>query len=265
MSGVGTLTVFVLGMRHGADPDHLAAIDNVTRNSHAHKPRLSRFTGFFFAAGHSVMVITLAVLFSSLTVAVAGHAEWLETLGAWLSIAILLLIAALNLRALLRNESRPVGAKARLLPRMLREARNPLVALPIGLLFGLGFETSSQLAAYGVALSHGGGMVSGALVGVAFCGGLVLTDVLDGFLVHHVVAHRSNGLPFVARLWLWIVTFFAIAVAAYEIAPYCGFQTNERSDLAFGLCLVAILVLTFIAVFAGLALHRRRCRSENVV
>jgi nickel/cobalt transporter (NiCoT) family protein len=258
MSGLGTLTVFVLGMRHGADPDHLAAIDNVTRNSHAHKPRLSRFTGFFFAAGHSMMVLSLAVFFSSLTVAVAGRA-WLEALGTWLSIAILLLIAALNVRALLRNEPRPSGPKARLLPRLLREARNPLVALPIGLLFGLGFETSSQLAAYGVALSHGGGFLTGALVGVAFCGGLVLTDVLDGFLVHHIVAHRSNGLPFVARLWLWIVTVFAVAVAGYEIAPYFGFHADERSDLVFGLSLVAVLVLTFVAVFVGLALHRRRC------
>jgi len=264
MSGLGTLTVFVLGMRHGADPDHLAAIDNVTRNSHAHKPRLSRFTGFFFAAGHSIMVLSLAVLFSSLTVSVAGRAAWLETLGTWLSIAILLLIAGLNLRALLRNEVRPSGAKTRLLPRMLREARNPLVALPIGLLFGLGFETSSQLAAYGVALSHGGGLLTGALVGVAFCGGLVLTDVLDGFLVHHVVAHRSNGLPFVARLWLWIVTVFAVAVAGYEIAPYFGFHADERSDLVFGLSLVAVLVLTFVAVFVGLALHRRRCDVSAV-
>ena len=53
MIGLGAFTVFVLGMRHGADPDHLAAIDNVTRNAYVKTPLLSRFVGTFFAGGHS--------------------------------------------------------------------------------------------------------------------------------------------------------------------------------------------------------------------
>ena len=53
MIGSSAFTVFVLGMRHGADPDHLAAIDNVTRNAYVKTPLLSRFVGTFFAGGHS--------------------------------------------------------------------------------------------------------------------------------------------------------------------------------------------------------------------
>jgi high-affinity nickel-transport protein len=261
MSGIAAVTVFVLGMRHGADPDHLAAIDNVTRNAQPHTPKLSRFTGLFFAVGHSAMVLSLAILFSLLSGAIDERAHWLEAMGQWLSIAILLAIATLNLRALLRNESKPIAAKTRILPSVLREARNPLVALPIGLIFGLGFETSSQLAAYGLALSHGGGWLIGAIIGVAFCAGLCVTDVLDGFLVHHIVSHRSIGLPGVARLWLWVVTIFAVAVAAYELAPVWGFTPSEQSDLYFGLGLVAALFTMFGAVFLSVRLHGRLCTA----
>src|ERR1700752_992766 len=104
MSGLGSLTVFVLGMRHGADPDHLAAIDNVTRNAHGRAPITSRYTGVFFAAGHSAMVLALAVLFSILSARLAARAAWLETAGLWLSVIVLLAIAALNLRALLSGD-----------------------------------------------------------------------------------------------------------------------------------------------------------------
>ena len=54
--------VFVLGMRHGADPDHLAAIDNLTRRAYARHPFWSRFVGALFALGHTAMVVVLAAL-----------------------------------------------------------------------------------------------------------------------------------------------------------------------------------------------------------
>jgi nickel/cobalt transporter (NiCoT) family protein len=259
VSGIGALTVFVLGMRHGADPDHLAAIDNVTRGAREHKPKLSRFTGVFFAIGHSAMVLALATLFSIVATELTRKVEWLENAGTFFSIAILLAMATINIAALRRNESAPVGVKTRMLPRALRNTRNPLVAIPIGLLFGLGFETSSQLAAYGMALSHGGGAIMGVFVGIAFCAGLVVTDALDGFLVHYIVMHRTNALPSIARMWLWVVTVFAVLVAGYEAAPFVGFVPNERTDLVFGLTMVALLVLTFAAVVIGIRRHQKRC------
>jgi nickel/cobalt transporter (NiCoT) family protein len=252
VSALGAVTVFVLGMRHGADPDHLAAIDNVTRNAHGRAPLLSRFTGIFFAAGHSAMVLGLAVAFSALSARVAARAAWLETAGLWLSVGVLLAIAAINVWALLRDDAAPSGVKTRLLPRILRNAQNPLAAIPIGLLFGLGFETSSQIAAYGAAFSLGGGALVGLFIGVAFCAGLVVTDALDGLMVHHVVTHRSNAAPKVARLWLWMVTAFAIAVACYEIATLWGVRFSEQTDLLFGLSLVAALLVTFASVYVAI-------------
>jgi nickel/cobalt transporter (NiCoT) family protein len=258
LSGLGTLTVFVLGMRHGADPDHLAAIDNVTRNAHGRSPALSRFTGIFFAAGHSAMVLALAVAFSMLSARALSTAAWLEPAGMWLSVLVLLAIAAINVRSLVRNESTPSGVKTMLLPGFLRTAQSPLAAIPIGLLFGLGFETSSQIAAYGATFSLGGGAIAGALVGAAFCGGLLLTDALDGLLVHHVVAHRSGSEPRVARLWLWLVTLFAVAVACYELAALSGVRFSEHADLVFGLALIAALLAVFAGIYAAMLVRSGR-------
>src|SRR3974377_376003 len=91
-------TVFALGLRHGADPDHLAAIDNVTRNSYARMPFLSRFVGTLFALGHSIMVLAIAAVVGVLGTRFAAHSQVVELAGTWLSIAILVLLAGANIR-----------------------------------------------------------------------------------------------------------------------------------------------------------------------
>ncbi|MBV8171018.1 MAG: hypothetical protein JO219_03710, partial [Candidatus Eremiobacteraeota bacterium] len=73
--GVMFFTVFVLGLRHGADPDHLAAIDNLTRNSLGARERLSRFVGTLFAGGHSMMVLSIAALAGLLGSRLAQHGQ----------------------------------------------------------------------------------------------------------------------------------------------------------------------------------------------
>jgi high-affinity nickel-transport protein len=146
MIGVGAFAVFALGLRHGADPDHLAAIDNLTRNSFERKPWLSRFCGSLFAGGHSVMVLSIAALVGILGTHLGRYGPAIETAGTWISIVVLVAIALLNLRQLRGGDGRLAGVKTRFLPRVLREATSPWVALPVGVLFGFGFETSSQVA-----------------------------------------------------------------------------------------------------------------------
>ena len=85
MIGLGAFTVFVLGLRHGADPDHLAAFDNVTRNAFVRTPLLSRFVGTFFATGHSLMVLAISMLVGIAGSRFASHGELIETIGTWIS------------------------------------------------------------------------------------------------------------------------------------------------------------------------------------
>jgi len=258
--GPGAFTAFVLGMRHGADPDHLAAIDNVTRNAYVKTPLLSRFVGTFFAGGHTVMVLSISALVGLLGTRFAAHGPLLERIGTWISIVVLLAVAALNVRTLRAGGTRLAGAKTRLLPRRLREGTSALLAIPIGLLFGFGFETSSQLFAYGMAMGADAGIAGGLLVGAMFSGGMICTDTLDSVLVHRLISFRSERLPALMRVWILSVTALAVVVALYEMAQALGWE-SPVSDLTVS----AVLVTALLAVFAFVFWRTRRPLPASVV
>jgi nickel/cobalt transporter (NiCoT) family protein len=250
-------TVYALGLRHGADPDHLAAIDNVTRNSYEREPLLSRFVGALFAGGHTVMVLAIAALVGFLGTRFAAHGALVETIGTWISIVVLFAIAAANIRQLLLGQTDRVnGVKTRFLPRALRNGTSAWLAVPIGLLFGFGFETSSQVAAYAVVFGADAGVAGALVVGSMFCVGMVCTDTLDSLMVHRMVAYRTGRLPRVMRVWIWSVTLFAVAVATYELAQVLGWRPPV-SDLTVSVILVAALVLVFAWVFFSTRLPSR--------
>jgi high-affinity nickel-transport protein len=242
-------TVFALGLRHGADPDHLAAIDNMTRNSIEKKPFLSRFVGTLFAGGHTIMVLAIAVLVGFLGTRFAAHTALVETIGTWISIVVLLILAAMNLLQLASGTTdRVAGARTRLLPKVLRDAQSPWLAIPVGLLFGFGFETSSQVAAYAVAFGADAGVFGALLVGGTFCAGMITTDTLDSVMIHRMVAYRAGRLPRVMRVWVWSVTLFAIAVAGYELAQIFGWAPPVP-DISVSAVLVVALLGVFVWVF----------------
>ena len=142
-----------LGMRHAVDPDHLAAIDGLTRL----RPR--RTNGIYFALGHSLVVILLAVGIGHLVT------ERFSFLGPWT----LILIGAVNLRRLVRPAKAGQHSKP---PR-------PIIAQPffLGMMLAAGFETASQLSALIIA-----GQNNPWLLGLAFSAGMVLVDGIDGSL-----------------------------------------------------------------------------------
>jgi high-affinity nickel-transport protein len=101
--------VFVLGLKHGFDPDHLVAIDGMTRSTR------SRWCGLFFSLGHGLVVTLVGI-----AVAVAATEwqvpAWLEQTGALVSIGVLLTLGIVNLLAVLRTPARrgePSGADRR--------------------------------------------------------------------------------------------------------------------------------------------------------
>jgi len=243
--GVTAFTVFALGLRHGADPDHLAAIDNLTRNSAGLGRRLSRFVGTLFAGGHSIMVLSIAALAGLVGQHLAAHGAALETAGTWVSIVVLFLIGAFNVRQLLAGKSGTlVGPKTAMLPKSLRLATSPLAAIPIGLLFGLGFDTSSQVAAYALALA-GGGVVAALVIGLPFSLGMAVTDTLDSLLVYHLCMRRPLEMARATRTWIIAVTVFAFVVGGYELAQVLGWR-SPVPDLVVS----ALIVLALLAVFA---------------
>src|SRR6185436_14732103 len=86
--------VFVLGLKHGLDPDHLVAIDGFTRSSPTGK--MQRWCGLFFTLGHGV-VVTLVGVGVALVAVDWQPPEWLEYTGAWISIGVLVVLGLANL------------------------------------------------------------------------------------------------------------------------------------------------------------------------
>ena len=207
--GVGLgITAYVFGLRHAFDADHIAAIDNTTRKLMASGGR-PKSVGFWFAMGHSGMVFVLTALMALGTraaVTLTGddskvHVA-LSTAGTLVSGGFLFLIGALNLVALvgiwrvfremrtgsldehaLERHLDSRGFIARLLGRVGRSIRHPWQMLPLGMLFGLGFDTASEVALLVLA---GTGAAAGLpwyavlVLPLLFAAGMSLLDFLDG-------------------------------------------------------------------------------------
>ncbi|HZS30870.1 MAG TPA: hypothetical protein VFA37_06400 [Gaiellaceae bacterium] len=222
LAGLG-LVAYALGLRHAFDVDHLAAIDNATRNL-AGRGRSSTGVGFFFSLGHSLVVVGLVALI----VGVGLPASTLGRLGGGIGTAVsagfLLLIGLLNLGVLLsRDGGGSGGALTRLgLSRLFRFVGRSWHALPIGSLFALGFDTASEIALLALAAGASGGLpFLGALVlPLLFTAGMVLLDTADGVLMAAAYgwATTNPGLRMRTNLALTALSVtVAFAVGLYEI------------------------------------------------
>jgi nickel/cobalt transporter (NiCoT) family protein len=206
--GVG-ITAYTLGMRHAFDADHIGAIDNTTRKlmSDGQRP-LS--VGFFFSLGHSSVVFLLAIGLAmgirGLSGGVANDNSALHQatglIGPTVSGSFLLLIGILNLlvligivRVFLRmrqgefNEQQleehlnSRGFMNRFLGRATRSVRKPWHMYPLGLLFGLGFDTATEIALLATAgTAAAGGLPFTAILclPILFAAGMSLLDTIDG-------------------------------------------------------------------------------------
>src|SRR5712691_10525356 len=148
--------VFLLGLKHGLDPDHLAAIDGLTRVNAARRPRLSRWSGLLFSVGHGLVVTAIAVAVATLAAEWRAPA-WLEDAGIWISIAFLTLLGLANLAAVLRTPRgepvRPVGFRGRLFARFVR-VEHPVLVAAVGAAFALSFDTISQAVLFSITGSN---------------------------------------------------------------------------------------------------------------
>ena len=115
--------VLLLGLRHGFDADHLATIDALTRHHLQRGSGQARWIGVLFSLGHGAVVIAVALVVSQLASRWQVPA-WLMAFGAWTSIAILALLALLNIASLRRTPRhehvRPVGLRGRWLSGLVR-------------------------------------------------------------------------------------------------------------------------------------------------
>ncbi|MFH1044142.1 MAG: nickel transporter [Pseudomonadota bacterium] len=242
--------IFVLGMKHGFDADHLATIDGLTRfNSHI-RPGMARYCGVLFSLGHGSVVVAIALGVSM----VAGHwkvPEWFGMLGAVISIAFLLALGGLNLVAVLRAEPgkvfQPIGLKGQLLGR-LQQASHPLLVAMVGALFALSFDTLSQATLFAVTATLFGGWLHALTMALLFLLGMLVTDGINGLWIARLIS-RTDRLAFVAsRVMGGAVAGISLLVAGFGLTKLLSPAIDAWSagkELAFGAALVAVVVLSF--------------------
>jgi nickel/cobalt transporter (NiCoT) family protein len=243
--------VFLLGLRHGFDADHLAAIDGLTRvNARAGAPR-ARWCGTLFSLGHGVVVMAVALAVGAASTRWATPA-WLDLSGAWISIAFLLLLGTANLHAVLA--ARPgsavplVGLKSRWLARG-RLAGRPWLAAPVGILFALSFDTFSQAALFALSARHFGGIAHALGLGALFMLGMLATDCLNGLWISRLLDRTDAMAARASRVMSLAVAVVSLLVGALGIARLLAPSFDARVDSAAllpGAVVVAVVAASYL-------------------
>jgi len=202
------LLAYTFGLRHAVDADHIAAIDNTTRKLMQDGQRPVG-VGLFFSLGHSTIVVALSVLIAISAGIVSDIPSFQEIgglIGTSVSAIFLLIIGTINLLVLIdiyrmfRRVSaggaydeqnlddflNNRGLLARLFRPALRMITKSWHMYPLGVLFGLGFDTASEVALLGLAATSGANHVPILLILVLpalFAAGMSLVDATDGILM----------------------------------------------------------------------------------
>lgn len=209
-TGLG-ITAYVLGLRHGFDADHIAAIDNTTRKL-LHDGKRPLTVGTWFSLGHSTVVCGLVVALVLATEFVESHIASFASVGSLIGTSVsgvfLFVIGLINVvivieiyrifQRLRRGELDSSGLEEQLqkrgflnryFGRLFRLVREPRQIYPIGILFGLGFDTATEVTL--IALSVTVGLSSTIplwavlILPLLFTCGMVLSDTTDGFAMRY--------------------------------------------------------------------------------
>jgi nickel/cobalt transporter (NiCoT) family protein len=291
--GVGTgILAYTLGMRHAFDADHIAAIDNTTRKliQDGERP-LS--VGYFFSLGHSTIVFVLAVLLNlgirALDGAVkndgSGLHHWTGIIGTSVSGTFLYLIGLLNLVVLvsiikvsremrqgryddaeLERQLDSRGLMNRFFGGFAKGIDTPWKIYPVGALFGLGFDTASEVALLVLAGSAAvGGLPFYAVLSlpILFAAGMCLFDTIDGCFMNFAydwafakpirkIYYNLTITGLSVFIALFIGTIEILGLVAQELnlsGGFWGFMQNFNINRA-GFIIVGVFVATWIVALA---------------
>jgi len=281
------LLAWVFGLRHAVDADHIAAIDNVVRKQ-VQRGAAGHTVGLWFSLGHSAIVILACVLIAAAT-ALSTRLEAFHAIGGSLgtaaSAAFLLLIAAANTAILadvwrrfrtVRSGGADTGGDglaggglARLFRPLFGLIRRNWHMFPLGFLFGLGFDTATEIGLLGIAATQA---AQGAATGLSpwaslvfpalFAAGMALVDTADSALM--TGAYGWAMVNPLRKLWYNLtITAASVAVAvliggvealgllADRLAltgPFWRGVAALSGDMAnFGFVVVAIFALSWAA------------------
>jgi high-affinity nickel-transport protein len=248
------------GLRHAVDPDHIAAIDNTTRKLMQDGKRPVG-VGFFFSVGHSTVVFGLSVLIAISAAFVKTNLPHMQYAGGIVGTAIsggfLIVIATINAIVLwdvyrtwrrvrrggtydsqsLDEYLNNRGLLARLFRPLLKSVNQSWQMYPIGLLFGLGFDTASEVGILSMSATAGGvGMPVWfiLLLPLLFVAGMSLVDTTDGIAM--LAAYGWAYIRPVRKLYYnmnitLISILVALAIGGIEVLQVIGTEAGANNGL----------------------------------
>jgi high-affinity nickel-transport protein len=243
--------VFLLGLKHGFDADHLATIDGLTRvNTRARRP-FARWCGALFSLGHGAVVMAIAVAVS-LAASQWRTPEWLQSSGVWISIVFLAALGIVNVHAAVTAPAdevvAPVGLKGRLLGRLAKAGSPGLVAV-VGALFALSFDTVSQAALFSLTAQQFGGLGHALMLGALFTLGMLVTDGINGLWISRLIARADELARVASRVMSLAVGGVSLLIAAFALAKMAmpGLDAwADGKELVFGGAVVSVVLLSYI-------------------
>ncbi|WP_163444407.1 NAD+ synthetase [Flavobacterium columnare] len=243
------LILFILGLRHGLDPDHITVIDNYTYRLHENKNTWSRWVGTLFTLGHGIMVTLIALILSYLK----NNFQvpiWVDWVLNWLPMFLLLIIGIGNINSLIYSrKNNSLGLKKYLIPKFLDKKVSPITVFITGIIFGFIFDTSSQIAAFGLAISGTNHWLFSVIGGIVFSIGLIFTGTIDSYLLSKLLKTFDRTKIQKHRFKLNIlITIMCFIIPTYKIATV--FKPNmELSDLENNLIGLGFLGIILILYF----------------
>jgi high-affinity nickel-transport protein len=274
---IGTgVTAYTLGLRHAFDADHISAIDNTTRKLMAEGKRpLS--VGFWFSLGHSSVVFALSFLLAVGVRALGGQvtrsSSTLHTVTGWVGTGVsgtfLYLIAALNLAILwgvvkvfvsmrqgaydereLEQQLDARGLMSRWFGRFTRAVSAPWQMYPVGVLFGLGFDTATEVALLFLAAgAAGAGLPFYAILclPILFAAGMSLLDTIDGSFMNFAYGWAFSK-PVRKVYYNLTITGLSVAVAlVIGTIEIVGLVAHKSIDInLLGFIIAGMFVVTWV-------------------
>jgi high-affinity nickel-transport protein len=233
---------YTLGLRHALDADHITAIDLMTRRLLASGQRPVT-VGTFFSLGHSTVVIVTCIVVAASSAAISkrfgSFSEIGSIIGSSVSAAFLILLGIMNgfilyklYQQLQRAIAAPIGEESlefnfegagfmlKILRKLFKIVDRPWKMYPLGIVFGLGFDTSSEIALLGIASIEGSQGTSFWLIlifPILFTAGMCLLDTFDGAAMMSLYTSARLAKDAIAVLYYQCVLTAVTVVVAMVI------------------------------------------------
>jgi high-affinity nickel-transport protein len=241
--------VFVLGLRHGLDADHLAYIDGLTRYNWRMNRRMARWVGTLFSFGHGMVVVCVATILGMISQNFR-YPEYFDTVGTWVSIISLFLIGTLNTYHLLRHadeEYQLQGLKTKFFGRFIGETTNPLLIMLSGALFAMAADTVTQTSVWALAASSNGSYMP-LLLGLTFLAGMMLVDTLDSMIACRLLDRSSQLGQSASRAMGWVIVLLSYGVSLYSALSWF-YPAAEIDYERVGLGIFCFVLLAYGAIY----------------